>query len=90
MLNILTGKKKKKAKKQEGHDGPGDCSPESISPQMNPTFFVPFVQTCDLRGGANFDPKGHHMNKIDKGLLDATYQKSKLYPFKFHRRRILE
>ena len=34
--------------------------------------------------GASFDPKGHHMNKIDKGLQeDGTYQKSKLYPFKF-------
>ena len=58
---------------------------------MNSTFFVPFVQTCDHRGGTNFDPKGHHMNKTDKGLKgDATYQKSKLYPFKFQRRRILK
>ena len=31
------------------------------------------------------------MNKIDKGLQgDATYQKSKLYPFQFQRRRILK
>ena len=31
------------------------------------------------------------MNKIDKGLqADATYQKSKLYPFQFQRRRILK
>ena len=64
-----------------------DRSPESFSPQMNPTFFVPFVPTCDPQGGANFDPKGHHWNKIDKGLPgDATYQKSKLYPFKFQGR----
>ena len=68
-----------------------DRSPESFPPQMNTTFFVPFVPTCDPRGGANFDPKGHHMNKIDKGLQgDATYQKFKLYPFKFHIRRILK
>ena len=31
------------------------------------------------------------MNKIDKGLQGyATYQKSKLYPFQFQRRRILK
>ena len=31
------------------------------------------------------------MNKIDKGLQgDATYQKSKLYPFQFQRIRILK
>ena len=42
---------------------------------MNSTFFVPFVPTCDPRGGASFDLKGHHMNKTDKGLQgDATYQ----------------
>ena len=45
-----------------------DRSPESFSPQMNSIFFVPFVPTCDPRGGASFDPKGHHMNKIDNGL----------------------
>ena len=68
-----------------------DRSPESFSPQMNSTFFVPFVPTCDPRDGASFDPKEHHMNKIDKGLQgDATYQKFKLYPFKFQRRRILK
>ena len=32
-------------------------------------------------GGASFDPKGHHMNKIDKGLQgDAKNQNSKHYP----------
>ena len=63
-----------------------DCSPESFSPQMNSTFFVPFVPNYDPQGGASFDPKGHHMNKIDKGLQgDATYQLSKLYPFQFQR-----
>ena len=31
------------------------------------------------------------MNKIDEGLQgDATYQKSKLYPFQFQRRKILK
>ena len=58
---------------------------------MNSTFFVPFVPICDPQGGASFDPKGHHLNKIDKGLQGgATYQKSKLYPLQFQRRRILK
>ena len=31
------------------------------------------------------------MNEIDKGLQgDATYQKSKLYPFRFQRSRVLK
>ena len=52
-----------------------DHSPESFSPQMNSAFFVPFVPSCDPKGRASFDPKGHHMNKIEKGLQgDATYQ----------------
>ena len=40
-------------------------------------------------GGTSFDPKGHHLNKIDKGLQGCYTQKSKLYPFQFQRRRIL-
>ena len=68
-----------------------DHSSESFSPQMNSTFFVPFVPTCDPRGGTSFDPNGHHMNKIDKGLKgDATYQNPMLYPFQFKRRKILK
>ena len=36
-------------------------------------------QTCDPRGGASFDPKGHHMNNLCRGPLgDATYQISQL------------
>ena len=63
-----------------------DRSPESFSLQMNSTSLVPI---CDPRGGASFDPKGHHVNKIDlQG--DATYRKSKLYRFQFQRRRILK
>ena len=61
-----------------------DRSPEPFSPQMNSIFFVPFVPTCDPRGGASFDPKRHHINKIDKGpQRDAKYMYliSKLYPF---------
>ena len=59
-----------------------DRSSESFSQQINSTYFIPFVPTCDPQGRASFDPKGHHMNKIDKGLQgDASYQKSKLYPF---------
>ena len=47
--------------------------------------------TCDPQGEAGFDPMGNHMNKMDKGhQRDATYQKSKLYPFQFQRRRILK
>ena len=54
-------------------------------------IFVPIVPTCDPRVGASFDPQGYHMNKIDKSPQgDATYQKSKLYPFQFHRRRNLK
>ena len=68
-----------------------DRSPESFCPQMNSTVFVPFVPTCETRDGVSFDPKGHHMNKIDKRLQgDATYQKSKLYPFQFQRTRIFK
>ena len=53
-------------------------SPESFSPQMNSTSFFLWFQLVTNppppRGGASFDPKGHHMNKIDKGPLqgDAT------------------
>ena len=54
-----------------------DRSPESFYLQMNSTSLFPLVPTYDPRGGTNFDPKGNHMNKIDKGLQgDATYQKS--------------
>ena len=65
-----------------------DHSPESFSLQMNSTSLVPI---CDPWGGASFDPKGHHVNKIDKGQQgDTTYQKSKLYLFQCQRRRILK
>ena len=68
-----------------------DRSPESFFPINEFYIFVPLVPPCDPRGGASFDPKVHHMNKIDKGLQgDATYQKSKLYPFQFQIRRILK
>ena len=64
-----------------------DRSHESVSPQMNSTSLFLWFQLVI----PSFDPKGHHMNKIDKGLQgDATYQKSKLYPFQFQRRRILK
>ena len=75
---------------QEGHDGPRSLT-WVIFPTNSFYIFVPLVPTCDPGGGASFDPKGHHMNKIDKGLQgDATYQKTKLYPFQFQRRRILK
>ena len=64
-----------------------DRSPESFSPQMNSTSLLPWFQLVI----PSFDPKGHHMNKIDKGLQgDATYQKTKLYPFQFQRRKKFE
>ena len=40
---------------------------------------------------SNLWPKGHYVNKIDRGLQgDAKYQISKLYTFWFQRRRILK
>ena len=42
---------------------------------LHKLIFVPLVPTCDPPGAASFNPKGHHMNEIDKGLQgDATYQ----------------
>ena len=68
-----------------------DRSPESFSPTKGFYISLPLVPACDPRGGASFDPTGHHMNKIDKGLQgDATYQISMLNPFQFQRRRILK
>ena len=68
-----------------------DRSPELFSPTNEFYIYVPLVPTCNPRDGASFDPKGHHMNKIDKVLQgDATYQTSNLYPFQFQRRRILK
>ena len=76
--------------KQEGHDGTGSLT-WVIFPTNEFYIFVPSVPTCDPRGEASFDPKGHHVNKIDKGLQgDVTYQTSKLYLFQFQRRRILK
>ena len=75
--------------RQEGHDGPGSLTWVTFPTNLF-YIFVPLVPTCDPRGGASFDPKGHHVNKIDKGLQgDATYRKSKFYLFQFQRRRIL-
>ena len=68
-----------------------DRSPESFSPKMDSTSLFLWFQLLTNGGGASFDPTGHHMNKIDKGLQgDATYQKSMLYPFQIQRRRILK
>ena len=58
-------------KEQEGHD--------VIFPTNEFYFFVPLVPTCDPWSGASFDPKGHYVNKIDKGLQgDAKYQISNI------------
>ena len=72
-----------------------DYGPGLLTRVIFPTnefyIFVPLVPTCDPLGGASFDPKGHQMNKIDKGLQgDATYRKSTLYLFQFQRRTILK
>ena len=83
--------KRTRAPKSKSNKRDLDCSPESFSPTNVFYIFVPLVPTCDPQVEASFDPKGHHMNKIDKRRLgDATYQKSKLYPFQFQRRRILK
>ena len=59
-----------------------DCSPESFSLQMNSTSLFLWFQLVTPREGASFDPKAHHVNKIDKGLQgDATYQILKLVFF---------
>ena len=51
---------------------------------MNSTLFVPFVPTCDPHGGARFDLKGHHMNKIDKDLQgDANTKNLSSIPSSF-------
>ena len=47
-----------------------DRSPESFSQQMNSTSLFLWFQLVI----PSFDPKGHHMNKIDKGLQgNAAY-----------------
>ena len=34
-----------------------------------------YIPTCDYRDGASFDPRGHHLNKLGRGLKrDAIYQ----------------
>ena len=66
-------------------------SPESFSTQMDSTSLFLWFQLVTHGDEASFDPMGHHMNKIDKGLQgDAIYQISMLYPFQFQRRRILK
>ena len=67
--------------RQEGHDGPGSLT-RVIFPTNEFCIFVPLVPTSDPQGGASSDPKGHHVNKIDKGLQgEATYQILKLVFF---------
>ena len=46
-----------------------DCSTESFSPKMKSTYWFLWFQLVI----PSFDPKGHHVNKIDKDLQgDAT------------------
>ena len=68
-----------------------DRSPASFSLQMNSTSLFLWFHPVTPGDWASFDPKGHHVNKIDKSIQgDATYRKSKLYLFQFQRRRILK
>ena len=65
-----------------------DRSPESFSPQMNSTSLFLWFKLVTPRVGPVLIPTEII---IDKGLQgDATYQKSKLYPFQFQRGRILK
>ena len=53
----------------------------SVSEKKNfeVTLLYSYAPNCDLWGGASFDPKGHHMNKLGRGPQgDAIYQVSKL------------
>ena len=68
-----------------------DRSPESFSLQMNSTSLFLWFQIVTPQGGASFNPKGHHVNKIDKSLQgDTKYRKSKLFLFQFQRKIILK
>ena len=68
---------------QEGHDGPGSLT-RVIFPTNEFYIFVPLVPTRDPRCGASFDPKGHYMNKIDKGLqADANTKNLSSIPSSF-------
>ena len=41
--------------------------------------YISLCKICDYRGGANFDPMGHYLNKLSIGPLgDATHQISRL------------
>ena len=56
-------------------------------------IFIPcsYVQNCDPLGWGKFWAKGHHMNKLGKGVLgNATYQISKLHALHFQRRKVLK
>ena len=90
LVLVFDSSSRRKFNIQEGHDGPGSLT-RVIFPTTEFYIFVPLVPTCDPQGGASFDPKGHHMNKIDKSLQgDATNQNSKLYPVQCQIKRILK
>ena len=54
------------------------------------SIFVPFFLTCDSsKGGANFDPREHHTNKLGRDPLgDATNQISSSTSASFRRKEI--
>ena len=71
VLEIRIQTKFKYENKQEGHDGPGSIT--CVIFPTNESLFLWFQLVTP--GSACFNPKGHHMNEIDKGLQgDATYQ----------------
>ena len=45
------------------------------SHKMNSTFFVTIVPTCDLLGGASFDPRGNIWIKLIKAHKEMLYTK---------------
>ena len=68
-----------------------DRSPESFSPQMNSTSFFLWFQLVILGVGPVLIPRGIIWIKLTKVYEEMLHtKKSKVYPFKFQRRRILK
>ena len=66
------------------------CLPVSERKNFEVRLLCSFFPPCDPAGRGQFWPQGHHMNKLGRGpTRDATYQISKLYIFKFQRKRIV-
>ena len=52
------------------------CRPSSFGKEEFENWLLcSKIPTCDYWGRASFDPGGHHMNKLDRGLQgDAIYK----------------